>query len=72
MIDAAWDGSIEPALRARFHPTADDLRRARAFACGGSLIQDIGSYPFSSRFFGDLTHYVRSADFVEALVRRPT
>ena len=69
VIDAAWDGSIEPALRARFHPTADDLKRARAFAYGGSLIQDIGYYPFSSRFFGDLTHYVRSADFVEALVK---
>lgn len=69
IIDAAWDGSIEPALRARFHPTPEDLKRARAFAYGGSLIQDIGYYPFSSRFFGDLTHYVRSGDFVEALIR---
>jgi len=70
IIDAAWDGSIVPALRARFRPTDDDLKRARAFAYGGSLIQDIGYYPFSSRFFGDLTHYVRSGDFVEALVRQ--
>lgn len=69
IIDAAWDASIEPALRARFHPSADDLKRARAFAYGGSLIQDIGYYPFSSRFFGNLTHYVRSGDFVEALIR---
>jgi zinc dependent phospholipase C len=70
IIDAAWAGSIVPALRARF-PSAsdDDLKRARAFAYGGSLIQDIGYYPFSSRFFGDLTHYVRSGDFVEALIR---
>jgi hypothetical protein len=72
IIDAAWDGSIEPALRARFHPTVEELKRARAFAYGGSLIQDIGYYPFSSRFFGDLTHYVRSGDFVEALVREST
>ena len=72
IIDAAWDGSIEPALRARFHPTPDELKRARAFAYGGSLIQDIGYYPFSSRFFGDLTHYVRSGDFVEALLREST
>jgi len=72
IIDAAWDNSIEPALRARFHPTADELTRARAFAYGGSLIQDIGYYPFSSRFFGDLTHYVRSGDFVEALIREST
>lgn len=69
IIDAAWDGSIVPALRARFHPTDDELRRARAFAYGGCLIQDIGYYPFSSRFFGNLTHYVRSGDFVEALIR---
>ena len=72
IIDAAWDGSIEPALRARFHPTPDELKRARAFAYGGSLIQDIGYYPFSSRFFGNLTHYVRSGDFVEALIHEST
>jgi hypothetical protein len=70
IVDAAWDVSIVPALRARFSLTAADLRRARAFAYGGSLIQDIGYYPFSSRFFGDLTHYVRSGDFVEALLRQ--
>ena len=69
IIDAAWDGSIVPALRARFTLNDNDLKRARAFAYGGSLIQDIGYYPFSSRFFGDLTHYVRSGDFVEALIR---
>src|SRR4026207_1666152 len=57
IIDAAWDGSIVPALRARFALSDDDLKRARAFAYGGSLIQDIGYYPFSSRFFGHLTPY---------------
>src|SRR4029079_14173261 len=69
VIDAAWDGSIVPALRARFRLDEDGLKRARAFAYGGSLIQDIGYYPFSSRLFGDLTHYVRSGDFVDAMVR---
>jgi hypothetical protein len=68
IIDAAWDASIVPALRARFHPSPADLKRARAFAYGGSLIQDIGYYPFSSRFFGNLAHYVRSGDFIESLV----
>jgi hypothetical protein len=68
MIDAAWDKSIAPLLRARFHPSSDELRQARAFAYGGSLIQDLGYYPFSSRTFGDLTHYVRSGDFVKALL----
>ena len=70
IIDAAWDSSIAPALRSRFGLSADGLKRARAFAYGGSLIQDIGYYPFSSRFFGNLTHYVRSGEFVQALVRQ--
>jgi hypothetical protein len=72
IIDAAWDAAIVPALRARFHPADAELERARAFAYGGSLIQDIGYYPFSSRFFGNLTHYVRSGDFVEAMIRDST
>ena len=70
IVDAAWDASIVPALRVRFSLSATELRRARAFAYGGSLIQDIGYYPFSSRFFGNLTHYVRGGDFVEALLRQ--
>jgi hypothetical protein len=37
---------------------------------GGSLIQDLGYYPFGSRFFTNLVHYVRSGDFVMALIRR--
>ena len=69
IVDAAWDDAIVPVLRARFRPSADELLRARAFSYGGCLIQDLGYYPFSSRLFGDLTHYVRSGDFVEALVR---
>src|SRR4051812_33040825 len=68
MIDAAWESSILPLLRSRFHPSAEQLREAHAFAYGGSLIQDLGYYPFSSRTFGDLTHYVRSGDFVAALM----
>jgi Zinc dependent phospholipase C len=70
IIDAAWDLAIVPALRSRFALSPDALKRARAFAYGGSLIQDIGYYPFSSRFFGNLTHYVRSGEFVQALVRQ--
>ena len=44
------------------------LRVVRAYAYGGSLIHDLGYYPFGSRFFSDLLHYVRSGDFVDALV----
>jgi hypothetical protein len=70
LIDSAWGPSIEPALRARFPgASAEDLRRARAYAYGGSLIQDLGYYPFGNKLFSDLTHYVRSGDFLEALLR---
>jgi hypothetical protein len=36
---------------------------------GGAIIQDMGYYPHGSHFFSDLTHYVRSGDFVLALLR---
>jgi zinc dependent phospholipase C len=67
-IDVAW-----PALRAvllqRFpRTTADALKEARAYAYGGSVIQDLGYYPFGNRFFSNLLHYTRSGDFVEALI----
>jgi hypothetical protein len=45
------------------------VEEARAYAYGGSLIQDLGYYPFGSRFFTNLVHYVRSGDFVTALIR---
>jgi zinc dependent phospholipase C len=69
MIDAAWAEQLAPMLRQRFpRVSAADVARARAYAYGGSLIQDLGYYPFGSHFFTDLVHYVRSGDFVEALI----
>jgi hypothetical protein len=47
----------------------DDLTHAHAFAYGACIIQDLGYYPFGSRFFSDLTHYVRGGDFVLSLIR---
>src|SRR4051812_36745935 len=68
VVDAAWDGGIVPALEQRYPGlTADDLRRAHAFAYGGALAQDMGYYPGGSRALSDLMHYVRSAEFVRAL-----
>jgi hypothetical protein len=70
LIDNAWDKQIVPLLTRRFpRASKDELREARAYAYGGSLIQDLGYYPFGSRFFTNLVHYVRSGDFVVALVR---
>jgi hypothetical protein len=45
------------------------LEHARAYAYGGCVIQDIGYYPFGDKNFSDLTHYVRSGDFVVNLFR---
>jgi hypothetical protein len=69
-IDVTWDSAIEPLLKQRFpRASRDDLVRARSFAYGGSVIQDLGYYPFGNTFFSNLVHYVRSGDFVEALLR---
>jgi hypothetical protein len=70
LIDLAWKQSIAPLLRARFPKiTPAQLEEAHSYAYGGSVIQDIGYYPFGNHFFSDLTHYVRSGDFVDALLR---
>lgn len=68
IVDAEWDGLIKVALLQHFPgATAEQLRKAHAYAYGGCVIQDMGYYPFGSHFFSHLTHYVRSADFVSAL-----
>jgi hypothetical protein len=69
-VDALWDSTIKPILRARFpRATPDQLVEARSYAYGGCVIQDLGYYPFGSHFFSNLMHYVRSGDFVVALIR---
>lgn len=56
-------------LLARFPgSTPEQLREAHAYAYGGAIIQDLGFYPHGSKLFSDLTHYVRSGDFVANLV----
>jgi Zinc dependent phospholipase C len=70
IIDSAWDDSIKPVLLAHFpNATAPELTAAHGYAYAGSIIQDMGYYPFGSRFFSDVTHYVRSGDFVINLIR---
>jgi len=69
-IDALWDPTISTLLRARFPgATPEQLLEARAYAYGGCVIQDLGYYPFGSHFFSNLLHYVRTGDFVTALIR---
>jgi hypothetical protein len=70
LIDLAWKQSIRPILL-KHYPTLTEaqLQEAHAYAYGGCAIQDFGYYPFGNAFFSDLTHYVRSGDFVVNLLR---
>jgi Zinc dependent phospholipase C len=69
VVDLLWKDDIQPLLTKRFpNATADDLKKAHAFAYGGCLLQDMGYYPFGNKYFSDLTHYVRSGDFIVNLV----
>src|SRR5947207_12545366 len=70
IIDSVWQDSFKPLLLKRFpKATAEQLKEAHAYAYGGAIIQDMGYYPFGSKLFTDLTHYVRSGDFIEALLK---
>src|SRR5947209_19270053 len=65
VVDLVWKDNLQPMILHRFPgATEDDLRRAHAFAYGGSLVQDMGYYPFGNTYCSDLTHYVRSVGFV--------
>jgi hypothetical protein len=70
LIDLTWQSSIVPLLRSRYPGiTPEELERARSYAYAGCVIQDIGYYPFGDPFVSDLTHYVRSGDFIVHLFR---
>ncbi len=70
IVDVEWESGIKPALHARFpEATEEEIDRGQAYAYGGAIIQDLGYYPAGNKFFSDLTHYVRSGDFVLALLR---
>lgn len=70
IIDSAWDTNLRPLLLKRFpNATREELKEAHGYAYGGAIIQDMGYYPHGNFFFSDLTHYVRSGDFVLALLR---
>lgn len=73
IVDLLWKDDIAPLLTKRFpNATAENLKKAHAFAYGGSLIQDMGYYPFGNKYFSDLTHYVRSGDFIVNLLDEST
>ncbi len=70
IVDLVWKDHIVPALMKRYPGTTpEQLKEAHAYAYGGCMIQDMGYYPFGNRRFSDMAHYVRSGDFVTALIR---
>jgi hypothetical protein len=70
IVDLLWKQKIQPLLLKRFpDATEEDLRKAHAYAYGGCVLQDMGYYPFGNKYFSDLVHYVRSGDFIAALIR---
>src|SRR5215471_9978721 len=70
LIDLVWGDSIRPLLIQRYPGiTEAQLSRAHSYAYGGCTIQDLGYYPSANGFFSDLTHHVRSGEFVAALLR---
>lgn len=68
-IDSTWDRCLVPAILKRYpNSTPEQLAGAKAYAYGGAIIQDMGYYPFGSELFTNLTHYVRSGDFVRNML----
>jgi Zinc dependent phospholipase C len=71
IVDLLWSDAIQPLLLKRYPRLSEDqLREAHAYAYRGAVIQDLGYYPFGSREFSNLVHYVRSGDFVSELLRQ--
>lgn len=69
LIDACWDKYLQPLLKKQYPSSTDtDLKMAHSYAYGGALIADMGYYPFGSTYYTNLAHYVRSGDFVMALL----
>jgi hypothetical protein len=65
IVDLLWADEIRLLLLARYPGLSEDqIKEAHAYAYGGAVIQDLGYYPFGSREFSNLVHYVRSGDFV--------
>ena len=69
IVDLLWSDEIRPLLLKRYPGLSEDqIKQAHAYAYGGAVIQDLGYYPFGSKDFSNLVHYVRSGDFVRELL----
>ena len=69
IVDLLWTDEIRPLLLKRYPGLSEDqIKEAHAYAYGGAVIQDLGYYPFGSKDFSNLVHYVRSGDFVREML----
>jgi len=69
IVDLLWADEIRPLLLKKYPGLTDDqIKEAHAYAYGGAVIQDLGYYPFGSKEFSDLAHYVRTGDFVREML----
>jgi len=69
LIDVNWDKVLLPLLKEKFPNCSNEaLKEARAYVYGGAVVSDMGYYPFGSKLFTNLIHYVRSGDFVKAVL----
>jgi hypothetical protein len=69
IVDASWEKSILPLLKQKYPAATDgEIKLSRSYAYGGSLIADMGYFPFGNPYFTNLLHYVRSGDFIENLI----
>lgn len=69
IVDASWEKSMLPLLKNKYPGATDSaLKVAHSYAYGGAIAPDMGYFPFGSHLFTNLVHYVRSGDFVMALL----
>jgi hypothetical protein len=69
IIDASWKPTLMPLLKQKYpDATREQMLMAHSYAYGGAIMADMGYMPFGNGFFTDLVHYVRSGDFVQALI----
>ncbi|MCO5936379.1 zinc dependent phospholipase C family protein [Mucilaginibacter sp. RB4R14] len=69
IIDASWKPVLIPLLKEKYPGiTREEILMAHSYTYGGSIMADMGYMPFGNVFFTDLVHYVRSGDFIKALL----
>jgi len=70
LIDVNWEKVLLPLLKQKYPGSTEmELKEAHAYAYGGAVAPDMGYFPRGSKLFTNLIHYVRSGDFVMALLQ---